>query len=36
MARFGQVLTAMITPFHEDGSLNLDEARRLQLARLGP
>ncbi len=26
---FGRVLTAQITPFHEDGSLNLDEARRL-------
>ena len=29
MARFGQVLTAMITPFDHDGRLDLDEARRL-------
>lgn len=29
MARFGRVLTAMITPFRDDGSLNLDEAQRL-------
>ena len=29
MARFGRVLTAMITPFREDGSLDLDEAQRL-------
>ena len=29
MARFGRVLTAMVTPFHEDGSLNLDVARQL-------
>lgn len=29
MALFGHVLTAMITPFHADGSLNLDEAARL-------
>ncbi len=28
-ARFGQVLTAMITPFERDGSLDLDGARRL-------
>lgn len=26
---FGRLLTAQITPFHEDGSLNLDQARRL-------
>ncbi|WP_040161918.1 4-hydroxy-tetrahydrodipicolinate synthase [Nigerium massiliense] len=26
---FGRVLTAMVTPFHDDGSVNLDEARRL-------
>ncbi len=26
MPRFGQVLTAMVTPFHADGSLNLDGA----------
>lgn len=26
---FGRVLTAMVTPFAADGSLNLDEARRL-------
>ncbi len=26
---FGRVLTAMVTPFASDGSLNLDEARRL-------
>lgn len=29
MALFGHVLTAMITPFHADGSLNIDEAVRL-------
>lgn len=29
MPRFGRVLTAMVTPFHQDGSLNLDGARRL-------
>ncbi len=29
MARFGRVLTAMITPFDEAGALDLDEARRL-------
>lgn len=29
MPRFGRVLTAMVTPFHGDGSLNLDGARRL-------
>lgn len=29
MARFGRVITAMVTPFHEDGSLDLDEAQRL-------
>lgn len=29
MARFGQVLSAMITPFDEHGALDLDEARRL-------
>ena len=29
MAIFGQVLTAMITPFRADGSLDLDEAVRL-------
>ena len=29
MARFGRVVTAMVTPFHADGSLNLDGARRL-------
>jgi 4-hydroxy-tetrahydrodipicolinate synthase len=28
-ARFGRVITAMVTPFHEDGSLNADEAQRL-------
>lgn len=26
---FGRVLTAMVTPFHEDGSLDLDTARKL-------
>ena len=26
---FGRVLTAMVTPFHADGSLNLPESRRL-------
>lgn len=29
MARFGRVLSAMITPFDADGALNLDAARRL-------
>ena len=29
MPRFGRVLTAMVTPFSPDGSLNLDGARRL-------
>ena len=29
MPRFGQVLTAMVTPFHADGSLNLDGAVKL-------
>jgi len=29
MARFGRVLTAMVTPFGDDGSLNLDAARQL-------
>jgi len=29
MALFGDVLTAMITPFRSDGSLNVDEAMRL-------
>jgi 4-hydroxy-tetrahydrodipicolinate synthase len=29
MARFGRVVTAMVTPFNTDGSLNLDGARRL-------
>lgn len=29
MPRFGQVITAMVTPFHDDGSLNLDGAKRL-------
>ncbi len=29
MARFGRVLTAMVTPFREDGSLDLDGAARL-------
>ena len=29
MPRFGRVLTAMVTPFRPDGSLNLDGARRL-------
>ncbi len=31
MARFGRVLSAMITPFDEHGALDLDEARRLAL-----
>ena len=26
---FGRLITAMVTPFHDDGSLDLDEARRL-------
>ncbi len=29
MARFGRVLTAMVTPFDDDGALNLDVARQL-------
>ena len=29
MPRFGQVITAMVTPFHKDGSLNLDGVKRL-------
>lgn len=29
MALFGQVLTAMVTPFDDDGSLDIDEAVRL-------
>ena len=29
MARFGEVLTAMVTPFNEDRSLNLESARKL-------
>ncbi len=29
MARFGRVLTAMVTPFDENGSLDLDVARQL-------
>ncbi|MFM7525612.1 MAG: dihydrodipicolinate synthase family protein, partial [Actinomycetota bacterium] len=29
MPRFGQVITAMVTPFAKDGSLNLDGAARL-------
>jgi 4-hydroxy-tetrahydrodipicolinate synthase len=28
-ARFGRVLTAMVTPFHDDGSLDLDGAATL-------
>lgn len=28
-APFGRLITAQVTPFHADGSLNLDEARRL-------
>jgi 4-hydroxy-tetrahydrodipicolinate synthase len=31
MVRFGRVLTAMVTPFHDDGSLDLDGA--VELAR---
>ena len=30
MARFGKVLTAMITPFDEAGALDLDAARALR------
>ena len=29
MPRFGRVLSAMVTPFDDDGALDLDEARRL-------
>jgi len=29
MARFGRVLSAMVTPFDDSGALDLDEARRL-------
>jgi 4-hydroxy-tetrahydrodipicolinate synthase len=28
-ARFGEVITAMVTPFDRDGSVNLKGARRL-------
>ena len=28
-ARFGRVLTAMVTPFHSDGSLDLQGAQQL-------
>jgi 4-hydroxy-tetrahydrodipicolinate synthase len=28
-APFGRLITAQVTPFHDDGSLNLDEAKRL-------
>ncbi len=28
-ARFGEVITAMVTPFNKDGSLNLESTRRL-------
>ncbi|MDP9066828.1 MAG: 4-hydroxy-tetrahydrodipicolinate synthase [Actinomycetota bacterium] len=28
-ARFGEVITAMVTPFHPDGSLNIEASRRL-------
>jgi len=30
-AAFGRVLTAMVTPFHADGSLDLDSAQRLAI-----
>ena len=30
MARFGRVLSAMITPFDENGALDLDEAQRME------
>jgi 4-hydroxy-tetrahydrodipicolinate synthase len=33
-AQFGRVLTAMVTPFAPDGSLDLDQARRLAAALL--
>ena len=29
MARFGRVVTAMVTPFDQSGALDLDGARRL-------
>jgi 4-hydroxy-tetrahydrodipicolinate synthase len=29
MARFGRVITAMVTPFGQDGSVDVDEAQRL-------
>jgi 4-hydroxy-tetrahydrodipicolinate synthase len=32
MAEFGRVLTAMATPFHEDGSLNYERAKQLAVA----
>jgi len=35
-ARFGRVLTAMITPFNSDGSLDLDGARDLARWLVGP
>ncbi|MDP9235756.1 MAG: dihydrodipicolinate synthase family protein, partial [Actinomycetota bacterium] len=28
-ARWGEVITAMVTPFSDDGSLNVDAAREL-------
>jgi 4-hydroxy-tetrahydrodipicolinate synthase len=34
MAEFGRVLTAMVTPFREDGSLDTEAARRLAIALL--
>lgn len=33
MTDFGRLLTAMITPFDEDGDLNYKKARKLASAR---
>ena len=35
MARFGRVVTAMVTPFDSAGALDLDGARRLARSKLG-
>jgi 4-hydroxy-tetrahydrodipicolinate synthase len=34
-ARFGRVITAMVTPFREDGSLDVEEAQRLARHLIG-
>ncbi len=35
MARFGRVITAMVTPFHEDGSVDVEEAQKLARHLIG-